>query len=181
MVAIYEDLLEWINDKILPIHRHKNLFKRLYDIEFVPILPLDSNRIQDGVSLRYKYAEEHDIHQDVIDSLYDNSTCSVLEMMVGLAYRMEDQFMSDGEYGDRTITWLWVMLKSMGLYYINDDVYSEDPDQFNAIIENIVLIFLSREYEPDGTGSLFKIPNCQVDLRDTEIWSQMCMFIDRLL
>ena len=47
-------------------------------------------------------------------------------------------------------------------------------------VYDIIDRFLDREFDPDGKGSLFWIPNCRFDLRDTEIWIQMLWYLDTI-
>ena len=101
--------------------------------------------------------------------------CSVLEVMYGLALRGEDTIMADEDYGDRASMWFWIMVKSLGLYDMTDDKYDYD------FVEHTIARFLERDYEPDGRGGLFTIPNCKRDLRDVDIWMQMSLFFSTLI
>ena len=49
-----------------------------------------------------------------------------------------------------------------------DRVYAED------VIDD----FLDRDYAPNGKGGLFTIKHCDYDLREVEIWTQMCWYLD---
>ena len=83
--------------------------------------------------------------------------------------------MDDPAYGDRTVQWFWSMIKTMGLYSMTDDRFSID------YVSQVVDRFLNREYAPNGEGGLFKINNCEYDLRDVEIWYQLCWYLDRFV
>ena len=41
--------------------------------------------------------------------------------------------------------------------------------------------FLNREYESNGKGGLFTINNCDEDLRNVEIWYQLCWYLDSII
>ena len=141
----------------------------LHDIEFTFDISNDSNRARDGINLRYKYAMLTD-NEHVLPIL--DGPCSVLEMMVALAIRCED-IMDDTRYGNRTGQWFWEMMMNLGIGNMFDERFNAD------FVEEKIAIFLNRDYSPDGKGGLFYIRGCQDDLRDVEIWSQLCWYLDK--
>ena len=108
---------------------------------------------------------------DVPECLY--RPCSVLEMMIALALRC-DAFMDDPEIGERTSQWFWDMIINLGLGYMIDEKYDE------YVVDEIIRRFLDRDYEPDGKGGLFRIKRCMYDLREVEIWYQLCWYLDAI-
>ena len=108
-------------------------------------------------------------------SIYDelDKPCSVLEMILALAYRCEE-IMDDANVGNRTGQWFWKMITNLGLGAMTDQLY--DPEYVEKTVRN----FLNRKYEPDGHGGLFVIRNCEYDLRKEEIWTQMTWFLDSI-
>ena len=82
--------------------------------------------------------------------------------------------MDNPAYGDRTGQWFWNMMSSLGLSSMSDDIYDRD------YVEYAISRFLNREYEPNGKGGLFTIRDCEVDLRNVEIWTQMCWYLDTI-
>ena len=82
--------------------------------------------------------------------------------------------MDDPAYGDRTGQWFWNMVASLGLGSMEDSKF----DRTEA--EKIVSNFLSRNYEPNGKGGLFTIRDCEEDLRNVEIWNQLCWYLDSI-
>ena len=101
-------------------------------------------------------------------------------MMVGLAIRIEDTIMADADFGDRSSMWFWIMIKSLGLYDMTNDVLYNSDTAYDEI-KDIIHKFLEREYKPNGEGGLFTVYNTTKDLRNMEIWYQMCMFFNNLL
>ena len=142
----------------------RKLLTRLHDVRFRYSLPRDRNRADDGLDLRRRFDPYFD---------YDKP-CSVLEMMVALAIRCEETIMDDPQFGDRTRQWFWSMITNLDLGDMTDDNYDEDWVNF------VINRFLDREYEPDGRGGLFMIRNCPRDLRDLEIWQQLCWYLDTI-
>lgn len=143
-------------------HIYSNLLEYLYTKEFRYSILRDENRAEDGIDLRYRFGYEK----------YINRPCSVLEMMLALAIRCEETIMDNPDIGDRTSQWFWRMIVNLGLGDMRDDVY--DERHVNRVVER----FLSRDYSPDGEGGLFYIPNCECDMRDVEIWVQLCWYLD---
>lgn len=151
---------------------YRKLLMFLHDTEFTYSIPNDINRAEDGIDLRYRFA----LSQDQIDAeLYLGGPCSVLEMMVALAIHCEESIMDDPQIGDRTSQWFWNMIVNLGLGSMSDSRFDKQ-----AVAEKID-IFLDREYEPDGKGGLFRIRNCDRDLRTVEIWWQMCWYLDTII
>ena len=66
------------------------------------------------------------------------------------------------------------MIASLGLNGMSDNHYDE------KYVNDVINRFLDREYEPNGKGGLFTIRNCEHDLRDVEIWYQLCWYLDTI-
>ena len=147
----------------------------LHQTEFTYTVPLDGNRYEDGVDLRYRYGYEHNIEQSIIATELDIYPCSVLEMMVALVCRCEEHIMSNSELGDRTGKWFMFMLRSLGLDTMTDDNFQEDKASY------ILAKFLNREYEPDGDGGLFWIRGTNKDMRKPQIWDQAMWYLNTQL
>ena len=162
---------EWICDKIgsrEKTERFRNLLLFLYRTEFTYIISRDANRVEDGLSLRYRYHYETGLVCD------HRGPCSVLEMIVALAIRCEENIMDDPDVGDRTGQWVWGMIVNLGLG-------SMDNARFDDIsAREIIDRFLDREYDPDGRGGLFTIKRCHCDLRDVEIWYQLNWYLNSI-
>lgn len=137
-------------------------------------IPMDGNRLEDGLRLRDRFGEENGYSQHQL-TLLNGYECSVLEVMIALALRMEEETMASSEFGDRTNQWFWYMIISLGLSGMTDDNYNVDEVDF------IVNRFLDREYEPNGAGSLFYVPNTKKDFRRIEIWYQMCEYLNQYI
>ena len=178
MKDIEQDYFDWMINKISnqrysAYRTHNKILNYLYSIEFTYTLPLDANRFEDGIYLRYRFGYERHIPESVIGSELDVRGCTILEMMIALALRCEDNIMSNTNYGSRTPEWFWDMMKSLGLYEMTDDEY--DKQVANKIINR----FLNRDYGRDGRGGLFTIEGAKRDLRYVEIWSQAMWYLDQ--
>lgn len=90
--------------------------------------------------------------------------CSMLEMLIGLAYRIERVHLYDWNVGDQTPVWFWTMIQNLGLIYQTDERFNYRK------VDDIICRFLNREYAPNGKGGLFIIENEGIDARDLSIW-----------
>lgn len=143
------------------------LLTMLMETPFAPTnVGHDCNRASDGLTLRHSYAEANSI------DIYElRGSCSVLEMMVALSIRIEQEYMSDLECGDRTGQWFWYMIKSMRLLGMDDGRFEED------VAYSYIQDMLCRRYSPEGLGGLFYVKGCTRDLRYDEIWTQMNQYL----
>ena len=173
-MTINEEFFEWMY-QLVEGKKYSRLLMALHEECFDAINHLDTNRMVDATELRYKFGDFANIPYTVIDKKFDMDYCSVLEVMLGLSVRIEGSIMADSDFGDRTAMWFWMMVKSLGLYNMTNDNF--DEYKFKVIMDN----FINRTYAPNGAGSLFTVHNTNKDMRDIEIWYQMCLFFDNLI
>lgn len=150
------------------------LFRLLFETEFYYILPMDSNRAEDGIGLRYRFGYEQNIDPRIIASELDYRPCSVLEMIVALVVRCEEHIMVNLEVGNRFGRWFWNILHNLGLDYMDDDHFD-----YNTA-HDILRDFLERHYGPHGEGGLVYLPDSRDDLRRVDIWYQMMRYLSSL-
>lgn len=167
------EYFEWLSEIVCVnrFTRHtsfRKLLLYLHETEFRYLIHRDRNRADDGTNLRYRYK------LSTGRPSYQYGPCSVLEMMVALSIRCEETIMDDPGVGDRTSQWFWAMIVNLGLGSMTDDRFDI------SYVEEVVERFLERDYEPDGRGGLFRIRNCDRDLRTIEIWYQLCWYLDEL-
>ena len=171
---INRDYFDWlcsmVSDSKISKRSYNKLLEYLHNSEFTFIIPMDENRCIDGANLRYRFGLEHNIGDPVIASCLDNEPCSILEMMVALAVRCEEQIMGTPGH-NLPGRWFWMMIKSLGL----QDMYDSNFD--GEFVNFTVWRFLNREYERDGEGGLVHIPGIREDMRAMEIWYQMMRYL----
>lgn len=148
---------------------YDRLLRYLYNVEFEWLMPMDKNRAEEGLSLRFRFNQE--TGREVA---FPDAPCSILELMVALAIHCEESIMVDPRIGDRTKQWFWQMISNLGLRTMTDDRWDRE------YVDDVIDRFLNREYEPDGRGGLFRIRNCPRDVRDMEIWHQLCYFLNTI-
>lgn len=154
---------------------YRKLFVRLHDTEFTYTIPMDGNRAEDGIDLRYRFGREQHYNDRMIVSFLDNRPCSVLEMMIALSIRCEEHIMDDPDIGDRTGQWFWAMIASLGLGSMYDARFDRDR------VDDILARFLERDYARNGEGGLFTVNLCRQDMRSIEIWYQMACYLKEIL
>lgn len=141
------DYYNWLCGHVVsPRHPYKKLLRHLHDVYFFYTIQADVNRERDGIDLFHRYNIENNL-----PDYSEPDHCSVLEMMVALAIRIEEQIMSDSKEGDRTGQWFWGMITNLGLASETDDCYDQ------GTVDNCLSIFLNRMYASDGRGGLFTV------------------------
>jgi hypothetical protein len=144
----------------------------LHDTEFIYFIPYDENRAAEGIALRYRFCLLHNCEDA---ERYLTGPCSVLEMMVALAIRCEENIMDDPDKGNRTSQWFWGMITNLGLGSMSDSNFNE------WFANDVITRLLEREYEPDGRGGLFTVKNWNRDMRTAEIWHQLMAYINSIV
>lgn len=159
------------------------LAKLLHNMEFYWTLELDENRAKDGVRLRHIWFDSINAEADALgvprpmfplDSLA--GPCSVLEMLIALATRIESDIMQDDEIGNRNAVWLFQMLYHLGIAQYNDETLG--ARESNHVMQAVTNM-MDRKYEADGScGGLFPLfePNGR-DLREVDIWWQAQLWL----
>ena len=169
---LLDEYREWLFDIIRFddfCDRYERLLDFLSGVKFTWLVDHDDNRAEDGFALRWKFASECDTD----DNFWIGRMpvrCSVLEMMIALSMRIEDE-VHDPEEGDRTALWFWNMIKTMGLFGMVNQLFDRE------ICEEKVDIFLQRKYKRNGIGGLFVTKSASNDMRCSEIWYQMNTWI----
>lgn len=154
---------------------YKKLINHLNDIDFQYSIPMDGNRADDGIGLRYRFGYEQKYEESMIANHLDTRPCSVLEMMIALSLRCEEHIMHDPDIGDRTGQWFWGMIINLGLE-------SMDDSNFDMIhTDDVIFRFMDRKYKKNGEGGLFTVDNYKYDMRSVEIWWQMNWYLNSIL
>jgi hypothetical protein len=155
--------LTWLYSQVADVRvRNKSktywdLFKQLYEKEFIWLVPNDDNRIQDGLDLRYEWAYSISPAPGVSED-----RCSFLEVLIALSRRLA--FEGEGH----PPVWFWHLIENLGLQNCTDRP-KYDQDEVDDRLNDVIL----RTYKPDGTGGLFPMRNTRHDQRNVELWYQM--------
>ena len=146
------------------------LLWQLYSTDYTWKEPLDEDRATWGLTLRAEYSE----NTGKIAKNKLNLPCSMLEMMVMLAIRMEYDlsFEDDPDFYDHVSDWFWGMITSMGLSKNDDYDYSDKKTRM------AVTRVLGRTFKANGDGGLFTltINSIKTDMRKCDIWHQAMLY-----
>lgn len=178
---INDEYFDWLFDLVCKKRfskqvSYRKLLVRLHNTDFRYVMTRDRNRFEDGVSLRHRFILHHD-YEDAYELIMESldGPCSVLEMMIALGIRCEEDIMDDTRYENRAGQWFWGMITNLGLNSMTDARFDE------RFVDDVVERFLDRNYAPDGKGGLFRIRNCDEDLRKVEIWYQLLWYLDTIV
>ena len=165
--AYFHWLVGFLDDEYIATNYSK-LLSALFNKEFTWSIEYDENRAADGLSLRKLFMQEYRISRKTPD-LWAFSGCSVLEMMLGMAKRCEDELIYNPEKGNQTGQIFWVMIENLGL-----DIY-DDFGFYGDEVDRILNNFLSRNYAPNGDGNLFRLRH--FDPRKIDLWLQLNLYL----
>lgn len=147
----------------------------LFETDFVyisddPQLNMDKNRASDGLYLRTIFDEETG---NDIRSVLESKKVSVLEVLIALSIRIEQDIMGEGD--NNFGKWFIEMLENLDLTEYTDDIPYEDGEILDKLGR-----FMYRRYGEDGIGSLFPLKNpeiCSEKFTKLEIWNQMQYYL----
>lgn len=173
-LEIHDQYYRWLTDPLkaeMPGKSYNQLLKRLSNLPFFWTVPNDDNRGVDGLKLREDFIEHMNLGFYEM-AILAKENCSVLEMLVALAIRIND--ICDGEEG--APKWFWNMLKNIGLDNCSDERYQTLNGHVR--VERYMNNMLSRSYGRDGSGGLFPLQHPHADQRGVELWYQMQAYLN---
>lgn len=171
MEKLYFDWIKNLISNDVEASDYEKLLSFLNDIPFSYIIPMDDNRISDGIDLRYRFGYETDIPYAQIATYLDIKSASLLEVMVALSLRIEEQFIN----GDDVGRWFWIMIDNLGLIEYKDLYFDK------AKVDRIIKKFMERDYNKNGSGGLFITNDITKDMRNIEIWDQMHLYLNEFV
>ena len=164
-----EAYFDWMRNWLDPECDYCILLRCLYEREFTWVVDRDVNRAEDGCMLRKRFEEESGIECDVE---WIDWPCSVLEMLLALSIRIDDQIMYDISIGERVSEWFWDMVRSMGLSNLYDEAWRKRPQHCTNLAHECITRMLDREYSEDGKGGLVPCMGDISEWKEAEIWVQ---------
>lgn len=169
---------EWLVDRTgdtrmaeCPEESYLSLLEIMHQTPFRVTIQNDINRAQDGIDLRRVFTREN---PDVSYVWLNEQSCSMLEMFIALAERM-DMMLEDDDTPYSLEWYFWEMVKNCGLYDYNDEALfnPRHEEEVESILERIN----SRDYTKLGHGSMFPLRAIPLhgarDMRKAELWAQM--------
>lgn len=166
MDVIRNEYFLWLLNRIriddIDLDDYMVLMAYLYEYDFFWVLELDANIAARGLDLRYEFDPYMDLGM---------KNCSVLEMLVALAWYWEHDITYDFQIGDRSGLWFWTMIENLGLLSYHNQIFDEEA------VSGKLVYWLERRFEYDGTGSPFPLKNPHRDQRNLIIWLQVNDFV----
>lgn len=161
-IIYFQSLCRMIKEHL---HRPKygDLCYWLFNEGFYAYIPNDDNRVADGLKLRNDFG---------ID--LGEEPCSVLEMLIGLAERM-DYELFDTVAGKRVDRWFWMLIENLDFDYV--EFGKEASERNNDILRR----FINRRYGRNGEGGAFPLRKSRTDQRKVELWYQMQAYIQEFM
>lgn len=167
-MPLWDQYREWLLRRVGFVRRnYDRLMIELHNSPFEWVIERDKNRARDGMVLREEFFDSIDFPGGNFDR-----ECSVLEMLVGLSIRIDDEYIGNpaDPHPEKIF---WEMICNLDLQINNDRNF--DGNQVFAVIRTWVL----REFRPDGKGSIFPLKSdIQSDIRHVEIWTQMQEYLN---
>ena len=174
---VQRDYFKWLCESINAPKEYSILLDKLRRTDYVWVIDMDENRAKDGKVLRYKYAVEKEFDESEISWVEEclSGPCSIFELMVALARRIEAYIMYNSDIDDRTPVWFMEMIDNLGLTKYDDKHYEE------SVVDYILNRFMSRNYSENGDGNLFKNVGNDPDksgqiFRNLELWQQASQY-----
>ena len=141
-----------------------NFLLWLERVPFTAKIDMDENRGSDGIMVRRSLG------------YYDDpSGPSLLEVLVGLAQRME--YIMSGTTEARTAgEWFTIIVENwLGMPIPKNNKMAQLD--FQNFMDDKAEILLNREYESNGKGGLFPLVCDTFDSREEELWVQMQAYL----
>lgn len=167
---VEQDYFHWLCE-MMDVERMDRAYwllaKDLWQTPFYSLVPHDENRAMDGLALREEYLDETNYPRYI----RLEGECSVFEMLVALARRIDFEMSDPYVDGDDSCHWFWTMIENLDLADYDDEHYVE-LDGMIEVPEKLDR-FLERTYRRNGKGGLFPLMRTSADQRKVEIWYQM--------
>lgn len=166
----FDWLCSWVCDHKRSKRKYYYLLKLLFETDFIYLKQFDMNRAIDGEDLRYRFRDETGL--EVFDPGF-KTQCRVLEMLVALSIRIQNDYMDNPIDGDQTSRWFWDMIFNLELLEFDNAHYDYDTAYYR------LMRFLTCKYDYDGRGGLFTIQDPDMPVYDMEIWTQADIWVDQ--
>lgn len=169
-----EDYLRWLEPQLRDEHGNPDksywdLLNVMFETPFGWSVPMDDNRLVDGLDLRRDYARETRPRptENQLDRL---GPCSFLEVLIALSRHMA--FVAGGGAPG----WSWQLLDNLELTRMYDPLSRQKEQKARGILDTVI----HRKYSPDGTGGFFPLAWPDGDQTQVELWYQLNAYVGEL-
>lgn len=163
----------WLYRRVDSDKGYSNLCRYLHAQEFIAVIEMDSNRIGDALREREIFTDtiDHSLSTKEVNELMARPV-SIFEVLVAIAIRI-DFLMDDLISPPRVDEWFAELMKNLELDQLTDKHWTGSRRQLEEVDE-ILRIFMYREYSDDGKGSLFPMARRTIiGWSGVELWYQM--------
>lgn len=163
-----EEYFNWLVNKVggeSAVH----LLSILFEIDFYGVMPNDDNRVEEGTKLRSLFTKEKGLDPDY--EWINCGTCTVLEVIIGLAGEIVLMCPEDDEYS--LSRWFSELIDNLDFPNLESGSDKTAYRLYKNSVIDIVYKWLDRDYSADGRGGLFPMKNSLKDQRFVELWYQM--------
>lgn len=181
--TLREEYFQYLYKLVRPMPRtYYKLCKELHNKKYKWSIRNDDNRCNDGINLRDTFIQQSSLDETHLEvQALTKGDCTLFEMMVALAQRMDYELSDLIAPANRTNRYFFEMLKNLGLeeytdgYLIGDRLDYASEAEIDEILEDLI----NRTYSYDGEGSLFPLKQrYPKDMAKTEVWYQMMLYIN---
>lgn len=167
---------EWLLEKIQfddYVIKYRGLLDLLFTMNFFYTIKADKNRASDGIDWRWMFCDECGYDLDELNNEI-GPECKILEMLIGLAFKVANDVIGDREKGDRTPDWFWRFIQ-----HLNLEVHYGDylPIESRVVAMSKLAKWMNRDIEYNGSGGLFPLKNPPGDEREVDIMYQMYAYV----
>lgn len=169
-----EDYLRWLEPQLREEHDRPDktyweLLNVMFDKEFGWSVPMDDNRLVDGLDLRVDFSRDYHPRPNnrQLDAL---GPCSFLEVLIALSRKLA--FTAGG----KAPGWAWVLLGNLELQRMWDPLTRPKHVKIREVMDTVI----SRTYLPDGTGGFFPLAWPDDDQTKIQLWYQLNSYVEEL-
>lgn len=182
-LTLRDEYFKYLYNLVRPMPRaYMKLCEELHNKPFRWYVQNDDNRCEDGLHLREIFIEQNNLDDGHLEVRgFMKGECTVLEMMVALAQRMDYELSDLIAPANRTNKYFFEMIKNLKLdTYTDGKMIGNRLDPISECeVEEILENLLSRTYSYDGEGGLFPLKlRGPKDMAKVEIWYQMMLYIN---
>lgn len=182
--TLRHDYFSWLYNQVREPRGpyYLKLCAQLHDKKFRWHVHNDDNRCEDGLNLRDQFIELKSLDETHIEvQSFLKGDCTVFELLVALALRMNELLYDLNDRKDHTSRWFLEMIGNLGLRDCTDDLTRDDRHSpvTEAEIDEVLEKFMSRTYDFYGRGGLFPLKRRPAkDQTGVEIWYQLMLYLD---
>lgn len=181
--SLREDYFLWLYGLIgKQLRTYYKLCRYLHQKPFTWTVHNDDNRYEDGLRLRDAFIEERKLDSTHLEvSYFLEEECSVFEMIIALAQRINDLMYDLNKQEDQTPRWFTEMLNNLGLDILADNYTPKErfDNVTESRIDEIISVLVSRKYDRYGQGGLFPLKRRPpTDQARQELWYQLMLYLD---